>query len=160
MNDDGVNEMMTPSPPLQPAIAQDTSRIEDLVELIDSLIDVVTEENIALAMGLPASQSRHTARKLELSDLFEQWVKQVSMKNVLLSTPDRALQMKVLERIEQLRLVMDENIIRLRAAIEASQRRIDSVMAAIREQISGNSPYGSNGRISGQAASAARGVRI
>nr|WP_157038897.1 flagellar protein FlgN [Rhodopseudomonas palustris] len=151
---------MTPSPPLQPAIVQDSHRIADLVELIDQLIDVVTEENIALAMGLPASQSRHTARKLELSELFEQWVKQVSMKNVLLSTPDRALQIRVLDRIERLRLVMDENIVRLRAAIEASQRRIDAVMAAIRQQIAGNSPYGANGRISGPAASAARGVRI
>jgi hypothetical protein len=160
MNDDGVNDMMTSSPPLQPAIVEASSRIEDLVELIDALIDVVTEENIALAIGLPASQSKFTARKLELSDLFEQWVKQVSMKNVLLSTPNRALQMKVLDRIEQLRVAMDENLVRLRAAIEASQRRIDAVMAAIREQMADNSPYGSNGRIAGQSASTARGVRI
>jgi hypothetical protein len=148
------------SPPLQPAVHNDGSRIEDLLELIDCLIDVVTEENIALAMGLPASQSRHTARKLELSELFEKWVREVSMKNVLLSTPDRKLQARVLDRIEQLRTSMDENVLRLRAAIEASQRRIDAVMGAIREQMAGNSPYGSNGRISTQSGSYARNVRI
>lgn len=49
---------------------------------------------------------------------------------------------------------------RLRAAIEASQRRIDAVMAAIREQISDSAPYGANGRISSQSASYARNVRI
>lgn len=152
--------MITRSPPLQPAATNEGSRIEDLVELIESLIDVVTEENIALAMGLPASQSRHTAQKLELSELFENWVKQVAMKNVLLSTPNRALQIKVLDCIERLRVAMDENVARLRAAIEASQRRIDAVMAAIREQISDKSPYGANGRINAHAASAGRGVRI
>ncbi|XSC47396.1 flagellar protein FlgN [Bradyrhizobium sp. RDT10] len=152
--------MTTRSPPLQPAISNAGSSVADLVELIECLIDVVTEENIALAMGLPASQSRHTARKLELSEMFEEWVKDVAMKNVLLGTPDRKLQMKVLERIEQLRVTMDENVTRLRAAIEASQRRIDAVMAAIREQISDNSPYGSNGRVRGQTASYARDVQI
>jgi hypothetical protein len=92
--------------------------------------------------------------------MFEQWVKEVAMKNVLLGTPDRKLQMKVLERIEQLRVTMDENLTRLRAAIEASQRRIDAVMAAIREQISDNSPYRSNGRVKAQMASYARNVQI
>ncbi|WP_376701149.1 hypothetical protein [Bradyrhizobium australiense] len=64
------------------------------------------------------------------------------------------------KRAKQLRMTMDENITRLRAAIEASQRRIDAVMAAIREQISDNSPYGSNGRVKGQMASYARNVQI
>ena len=57
-------------------------------------------------------------------------------------------------------MTMDENVTRLRAAIEASQRRIDAVMAAIREQISDNSPYGSNGRVNGQIASYGRNVQI
>lgn len=152
--------MMTQSPPLQPVMHQGGSRIEDLAELIERLIDVVTEENIALAMGLPASQSRHTAQKLELSELFESWVQRADRKNTLLGTPNRPLQGKILARLEQLRLVMDENVMRLRAAIEASQRRIDAVMAAIREQVSDNSPYGANGRISAPSASYARNLRI
>ena len=146
------------SPPLAVATS-DGKRIEDLIELVDALIDVVTEENIALAMGVPASQSRHTYRKLQLAELFEAWVKEVSMRNMLLHTPSRPLQHKVLARIDDLRLSMDENMTRLRAAIEASQRRIDAVMSAIRAQISDNSPYGASGRINGNAASYARSIR-
>lgn len=152
--------MITRSPPLQPASPDDGSRLEDLVELIERLIDVVTEENIALAMGLPASQSQHTAIKLELSELFEAWVKEVGRKNMLLRTSDRQLQARVLTGLERLSSAMEENVTRLRAAIEASQRRIDAVMAAIREQISDSAPYGANGRISAQSASYARNVRI
>jgi hypothetical protein len=140
-------------------LAENGSRIEDLVELIDKLIDVVVEENIALAMGLPASQSRHTARKLVLADQFEKWVVEVSMRRILLHSPDRVLQARVLQRIEALRISMDENMIRLRAAIEASQRRIDAVMAAIRAQISDNSPYNAKGRISGYSASSGTSLR-
>jgi hypothetical protein len=151
--------MINPKSPRQAVATTDGSRIEDLIELIDALIDVVTEENIALAMGLPASQSRHTQRKLQLADLFEKWVKEAPMRNLLLQTPNRPLQHKVLARIDDLRRSMDENMTRLRAAIEASQRRIDAVMAAIREQISDNSPYGASGRINGNAASYARSIR-
>jgi hypothetical protein len=145
---------------LQPAAGKGGNRIEDLVELIDSLIDVINEENIVLAMGLPASQSRLTQRKMVLADQFESWVAEVSMRRVLLSSPDRALQEKVLRRIECLRRSMDENMIRLRAAIEASQRRIDAIMAAIREQIADNSPYGANGRVYGHSASSGTSLRI
>jgi hypothetical protein len=70
------------------------------------------------------------------------------------------MQQKVLARIEALRLAMDENMVRLRAAIEASQRRIDAVMSAIRAQISDNSSYGASGRVNGGAASYGRGLRI
>jgi hypothetical protein len=150
--------MINHNSPRHAVATTDGKRIQDLIELVDALIDVVTEENIALAMGLPASQSRHTARKLELADLFEMWVKEVSMKNLLLHTPNRPLQQKVLGRIDRLRISTDENMTRLRAAIEASQRRIDAVMNAIRAQISDNSPYGASGRINGSAASYARGL--
>ena len=52
---------------------------------------------------------------------------------------------RLLDRILQLRGAMDENLVRLRAAIEASNRRIDAVMQAIREQLAGASPYGAGG---------------
>ena len=110
-------------------------------------------------MGLPASQSRHTERKLVLADLFEKWVVDVNMRRRLLSTPDKLLQEKVLGHIELLRCAMDENMTRLRAAIEASQRRIDAVMAAIRAQISDNSPYNAKGRVNGHSASHATSIR-
>jgi hypothetical protein len=54
---------------------------------------------------------------------------------------------------------MDENMVRLRAAIEASQRRIDAVMVAIREQISDSSPYNAKGRVNGHSASYATSIK-
>jgi hypothetical protein len=134
-------------------------RIEDLIELIDVMIDVIAEENVALAIGLPASQSRFTEQKLQLADQFERWVKDVSLHRTLIQGSDRDLQEKVFERIGALRASMDENMVRLRAAIEASQRRIDAVMAAIREQISDNSPYASNGRVNSHSASCGTSLR-
>jgi hypothetical protein len=150
---------MIPEKASRQQVAENGSRIEDLVGLIDALIDVVVEENIALAMGLPASQSRLTGRKQVLAEQFEKWVVEVSMRRLLLQTPDRALQARVLQRIEALRTSMDENMVRLRAAIEASQRRIDAVMAAIREQISDHSPYNANGRVNGHSASCGTSLR-
>ena len=57
--------MIPERPSLQPR-AGSGDRIECLVELIDSLVNVVVEENISLAMGLPASQL-HTQRKVVLA---------------------------------------------------------------------------------------------
>jgi len=82
------------------------------------------------------------------------------MRKVLLCSPNRALQQKVLQRIGSLSAAMDENMIRLRAAIAASQRRIDAVMAALREQISDSSPYNANGRINAHSACYGRKVQI
>jgi hypothetical protein len=151
---------MNPEGHSRQPVTANGGRIEDLIELIDALIDVVDEENVALAMGLPASQSRHTGRKMVLAEQFEKWVVEVTRRQLLLRTPDKSLQEKVLRRIESLRVAMDENMIRLRAAIEASQRRIDAVMAAIREQISDKSPYNAKGRINGHSASYATGIRV
>ncbi len=142
------------------APAEGGERIAELVALIDALIEVVREENAALAIGLPASQSRHTELKTRLAVRFEAWVADVKARRLRLHSPDQALQDRFLGRIECLRLSMEENVIRLRAAIEASQRRIDAVMAAIREQISDVSPYAANGRVKGRAASYATGIRI
>jgi hypothetical protein len=137
----------------QATAANGGERIVELIELIDALIDVVHEENIALAMGLPASQSRHTELKSRLAEYFEIWVGEVSARRVKLTTADAALQARFTTRIECLRQSMDENVLRLRAAIDASQRRIEAVMGAIRAQMSDVSPYGASGRIAPRAAS-------
>jgi hypothetical protein len=145
-------EMMYETPSRQEVSVSAGDSIEDLLKLIDALIAVVSEENAALAKGLPASQSRHTQMKIQLGDQFEKWVVDVSMRKVLLCSPNRALQQKVLQRIGSLSAAMDENVVRLRAAIAASQRRIDAVMAALREQISESSPYNAKGRINAHSA--------
>ncbi|HEY0329027.1 MAG TPA: flagellar protein FlgN [Rhodopseudomonas sp.] len=151
---------MLDRPSRQTSKASGGEQIEELVALIEALIEVVREENAALAIGLPASQSRHTELKSKLAGLFEVWVAEASTRRIRLHSSDKALQERFMNRIECLRLSMDENVIRLRAAIEASQRRIDAVMAAIREQISDVSPYSANGRVKGRAASYGTSIRI
>ena len=79
-------------------------------------VTVVVEENAILARGLPASLSPQTARKHELADQFELWVKDVAAHPISIRTCSPDLQQALMDRIGRLRTCMDENIDRLRAA--------------------------------------------
>jgi len=124
------------------------ARIAKLIDLIDELIEVVIEENEWLAQGLPASRSKQIARKVELSDLLKLWVDEIKSEQVSIQTTDEKLRAKFKDRMDLLKVEMDENILRLKAAIEASRRRIEAVMLAIREQASDSAPYTPIGRVS------------
>jgi hypothetical protein len=134
-------------------------RIETLIALIDELIAVVGAENMALAEGLPASRSKQIARKTELAEALENWVKDIAARKVSVQTSDEKLRSTFAERLQQLQAAMDENIVRLRAAIAASKRRIDAVMSVIRGQVSDNNPYTSSGRLSSRFASTGTNLR-
>jgi hypothetical protein len=138
----------------------DAPRIEHLIELIKELTTVVLEENLWLAQGLPASRSKQIARKTELAGLFEKWVAEVAARKSNIQTRDEKLRKEFVGRMNLLKAAMDENIVRLRAAIEASRRRIDTVMSAIREQMAGSSPYTSSGRLRSQKTSRPVGTNI
>lgn len=135
------------------------ARIERLVALIDELIQVVVEENAWLEQGLPASRSKQISRKVELSDLLKCWVDEITSQEVSIRTNDEHLRTMFAERMDFLKMNMDENIVRLRAAIETSRRRIDAVMAAIREQVLSTSPYTPAGRGNGHAATLGTNIR-
>jgi RNase H-fold protein (predicted Holliday junction resolvase) len=134
-------------------------RIETLIALIDELIAVVSAENLELAQGLPASRSKQIARKTELAEAFEKWVKEISAQKISVQTSDERLRSIFAERLQQLQAAMDENIVGLRAAIAASKRRIDAVMSVIREQVADRNPYTSSGRLSSRFASTGTNVR-
>ena len=134
-------------------------RIETLIALIDELIAVVSAENMGLAQGLPASRSKQIARKTELAEVLEKWVKEIAAHKISVQTNDERLRATFAERLQQLQAAMDENIARLRAAIAASKRRIDAVMSVIREQVSETNPYTSSGRVSSRFASTGTNVR-
>jgi hypothetical protein len=125
--------------------------VADLIALIDEMIVLTAEENAILAKGLPASRSMQLPRKMELAAAFERWVAEVSSRGTDLVMGNEALRQTVAERLQSLQRSIDENVIMLRAAIEASQRRIDAVMSAIRGRISDSATYTANGR-TGQAA--------
>jgi hypothetical protein len=121
--------------------------VKQVIALIDDLIVVVAEENKILARGIPASLSTSVARKNELADLFELWVRQITSQQLFVRVSDHALRLHVLDRVRVLRVEMAENVERLTGAIEATRRRIDAVMRAIRTEVAGPVPYGPNGRM-------------
>lgn len=146
---------------LNATASADNSRVRSVIALIDSLIAVVAEENVELARGLPASRLRQVEEKTRLADLFERQVAECAGGRISLHVQDRALREELMARILQLRGVMDENVVRLRAAIEASNRRIEAVMQAIRDQITSVSPYAASGRQAARGAiSCGTSVRI
>jgi len=151
---------MTPAPNVKTSNpASYDLRVKSLIELIDELISVVSEENAELAKGLPASRLKQVDEKNRLAELFEACVAECAAKTASLHVQDRVLREQLMERILNLRAAMDENLMRLRAAIEASNRRIEAVMQAIREQIASVSPYGAGGRRTTQALSCSTNVR-
>lgn len=133
--------------PQDEAAAALTAAIDDLMTLIDELNTVVDEENRVLARGLPASLSRFTARKNELAEEFERWVAVIAGRPISLWKVDSARRERFLAAVARLHKDMDENVERLRAAIDASRRRIDAVMRAIRSEFRTASSYGADGRI-------------
>ena len=137
----------------------DDEHVRTLIELIDELLQVVAEENAELSKGLPASRLKQVDQKNRLAELFEQCVAECSRQSANLDVHDRALREQFLERILLLRSAMDENLVRLRAAIAASNRRIEAVMQAIREQIANVSPYASSGRRTTRSMSCSTNVR-
>lgn len=117
-----------------------------LVALVDEFIAVVQEENAMLARGLPASLSSVAQRKAELADAFDIWVKAAVSRSFRLETASEPVRKLFPERLGVFQQTMNENIARLEAAIEASRRRIDAVMSAIRGEMVEASPYGADGR--------------
>jgi hypothetical protein len=123
------------------------NELEVMIALIDEMIAIITEENSCLAKGLPASRSKQLSRKTELAAYFERWVADAATDRVNFRAGGEALRAKLMERTRYLQAVTDENITKLRAAIAASQRRIDAVMGAIKERMSESAPYAANGRL-------------
>jgi hypothetical protein len=136
-----------------------SSRIEVMITVIDELIAVVIEENAWLAQGLPASRSKQIGRKTELAESFEKLVGDVTSNNASVQTDDEELRLKFVDRMQMLKTAMDENIIGLQAAIEASRRRIEAVMSAIREQVADANPYNASGRLSSKSISVGTNLR-
>lgn len=151
-----MNRAIVTSPQLSPEAG---CGLEHLIALIDELIAVVAEENAWLAQGLPASRSKQIGRKTELADTFEKWVGEIAARNISVQTSDERLRKKFAERMQLLKAATDENIFRLRAAIEASRRRIDAVMSAIRKQVADSNPYTPSGRLSPKSVSFGTNIR-
>lgn len=139
---------------------RDADRIEILIELIDEMIGIITEENAALAIGIPASRAQQLARKIELAALLDNWKTEVAAKRLDFAGANAPLRDKLIDRVKLLDAIMHENVGMLVAAIETSKRRIDAVMAAVRENISEVSPYSARGRVVTPTSSCVANLRV
>lgn len=141
------------------SVSEINAAIEDVIKLMRSLVLVIEEENRILSQGIPASLTATAARKSELADQFETWVGRVKNAQIRVDAADAAMRAQLMSVTGALREAMNENVLRLKAAMGASRRRVDAIMSAIREQVSGgSSSYGANGRVRGHSVSSVCGV--
>jgi chorismate synthase len=152
---------MDPSNSSDPALLsgeQANAAVQRVIAVIDELAALIAQENQILARGIPASLAGSVVRKHELADMFETKVKEVIDQQLFLRMTDGALRRELMARVKSLRASMTENTDRLRAAIDATRRRVDSVMRAIRAEVAGKpTSYGPNGKF--QESRAALSVR-
>ncbi len=118
-----------------------------LLDVVTELTEIVREENACMAEGLPAGVGATVDRKRELSDVYEYLCAELldEQKDSLTADPDLAR--KLMDAVVRLREVTAENLTRLEAAVTASRRRVEAVMAAMREEIGVTSPYGPSGDV-------------
>lgn len=117
-----------------------------LVNLIDDLVALIGEENRELETGVPGAASSATALKARLGNELEAWVGQVRAGEIDLGIASPHLRLKLTQRAEVLDQAMQENMVRLRAGIDATRRRVDAIMRAIREQAVTKHGYDATGR--------------
>jgi hypothetical protein len=118
-----------------------------LMAVVSDLTDVILEENALLTEGLPAAVAATVDRKLELSDAYEDLYAELveSRRDSLTCDPDFAR--RLMDAVVVLREATSENLARLDAAMTASRRRVESVMAAMRAEACANTPYGPQGKV-------------
>lgn len=114
--------------------------------LIGDLVGTLEEENRLLSSGMPASLSSITGVKLKLANEIEAEMKSLFAEDGG-QTYDTVAKRELAERVNRTQMLAAENARRLAAAIEASRRRIEAIMNAVREERSSTAPaYGANGR--------------
>lgn len=136
--------------------------ITQLLQLMDNFTALVKEENAQLARGLPSSPQSIVARKNEMADMLEVWARAATSRKFNLALVNGHLQARFVSQLSLFQAAMNENVCRIEAAIEASSKRIDAVMMAVREQMKPVRPYGPDGQLHHHRSecSVGRGARI
>jgi len=128
----------------QPSPGPDAD-VEEILGLLDALLAVIGEENRQLAGGLPASLSQAVSEKSRLAVSLEGIMAAIRAQTITIADAAPLLQLRLTDRSNLLSLAMAENTTRLRSAIEATRRRVDAVMSAIREDASCAGVYQADG---------------
>lgn len=132
-----------------------------MLRVMDDLCDLLREENELLSEGLPARLSLKTDRKLALTREYGQ------LREAMVQTAEVQGARHVSELREQLLSaagVLDglarENTRRIEVAINASRRRINAVMQAIRDISEEDRPYCEAGVKAGGPAPTTRSFQV
>lgn len=130
------------------------TRLAQMVSLLDQLHEVVGAENRLLATGLPASLAQTVARKTELANQLDGWLdvmRRGELVDEVSGPEDLAL---LISRLHSLRTLMGENTLRIKRSMDATRRRIDGIMRALRSD-SRTGGYGADSMVTRPANEAA-----
>lgn len=139
---------MIPATPLLPHAPDFQGHLPgQLMDVITELTEVIHEENAVMAEGMPAAVIHTIDRKLELSDIYEELCDELRDSRPECLAADPELARKLMEAVLLLREATAENLVRLEAAMDASKRRVEAVLAAVRSEVETARPYSAEGTI-------------
>lgn len=119
--------------------------VAHLMSVMSDLISTVETENDFLTRGMPAALSALADCKDGLTHQFVDVSRSVMATCAAEIAADEQLRQQIVGTGEVLRSITQENMRLLRQAMSATQRRIDTVMAAIRAEAGGQGTYGGKG---------------
>jgi len=121
--------------------------IADLMTVMSDLIAVVETENDLLHRGLPAALSDYADKKEILTNKFTNLSRGVLLTCRQELAEDDELRTQIVATGQILKSLTQENMRLLRGAMDATRRRINSVMTAIRTESGIQGTYGASGAL-------------
>lgn len=121
--------------------------IADLMAVMEELIVVVQSENDLLHRGLPAALSDYADKKDHLTGRFADLSRGVLSSCTQELSDDEDLRQQIATTGQSLKSLTQENMRLLRGAMDATRRRINSVMSAIQAETTRQGTYGASGTI-------------
>ncbi len=120
-------------PALKTPTPTDPQQVWQIIDLLEELHGVIGTENSLLAGGLPASLARTVARKTQLAGELDAWLEVMrSGEFGQGGEPEEIAQL--VSRLQSLRVLMGENTLAIKRSMEATRRRIDGIMRALRDE--------------------------
>jgi len=120
---------------------------EALLDTVSELSELIAEENRALAAGYPAGLAASTERKTALAGEYADLWEDLGPEGAALLAQDPDFSRTLMAAVTALRGATQENATRLEAAMAASRRRVEAVLAALRQDGGTARPYGAKGDI-------------
>lgn len=124
-------------------------QVAQVIDLLEELHGVIGAENNLLAGGLPASLAKTVARKTQLANELDSWLEVMRSGEFGRGGEPEDIA-RLVNRLQSLRVLMGENSLAIKRSMEATRRRIDGIMRALRDEPKGGGIYG--GRLSGGSA--------